>query len=227
MLSPMEPNETPYNVPRQKRSRESLERLLDAAEERLSVVGIESFTVADVVNDADLSVGAFYARFPDKTALLHAVQARFHDRIEPALHEEMRGCGSTAKSLAEALHCLVDILVRHLTSTHELSRAFMMSSVFDPVMRARGERVNRERREVFAAVLMAHKDEIGHADPMVAIEMAYGLYAAVVRGTLVFGEQHELYNDMSNQTIVAEVKRAIILYLHGDKAPFALSSATS
>ena len=51
-----------------------MERLLDAAEEQICAVGIESFTVADVVARAELSVGAFYARFPDKRALLHAVQ---------------------------------------------------------------------------------------------------------------------------------------------------------
>ncbi len=226
----MEEARTPYNVPRQNRSRKSLERLLDAAEQRISAVGIENFTIADVVSHADLSVGAFYARFRDKTALLHAVQDRFHDRIEPLLHAEMSRCGSRAESLAEAVECMIDILVEHMTSTRELSRAFMMSSVFDPVMRARGEQVNRRRREVFASVLLSHRDEIGHDDPHVAIEMAYGMYAAVVRGTLVFGSQHELHYDVSDQTIIREIKSAITLYLHGETQaalpPIAFSTTT-
>jgi AcrR family transcriptional regulator len=212
----MEMEPIPYHLPQQKRSRESLERLLDAAEEQMSAVGIESFTVADVARRADLSVGAFYARFPDKKALLHAVQDRFHSRLEPLIHAEMReGCAG-ARSLAETVDCLIDTLVRHVTGKRELSRAFMMSSVFDPVMRDRGERVNTERREVFISMLLAHRSEIGHPDPELAINVAYGIYAAVVRGTLVFGQQHELYYDVTDQTVVQELKRALTLYLRGE-----------
>lgn len=211
----MESKSTPYNVPRQKRSRESLERLLDAAEEELSTKGVESFTIADVVSRAELSVGAFYARFPDKTALLHAVQDRFHNREEPPLHAAMRERGGAAGTLEETIDCLIDILVEHVIGKRELSRAFMMTSVFDAAMRARGERVNKERREVFGSLLLAHRSEIRHPDPELAVDMAYNMYAAVVRGTLVFGPQHELYYAMTNQIIVKEVKRALTLYLIG------------
>lgn len=212
----MNMDKTPYHPPQQKRSRESLERLLDAAEDEMAAVGIEAFTVANVVRRADLSVGAFYARFPDKRALLHAVQDRFHNMLEPLIHAEMRERCAAVDSLAQTVDHLIDTLIEHVTGNRELSRAFMMSSVFDPVMRARGERVNRERREVFSALLLAHRAEIGHSDPALAIDVAYGMYAAVVRGTLVFGQQHELYYGMTNQTVVRELKRALTLYLRGE-----------
>jgi len=206
-----------YHLPRQKRSRESLERLLEAAEQQLSAVGIESFTVADVFRRAESSVGAFYARFPDKTALLHAVQDRFHNRVEPLLHAEMRERCADAGDLSEAVDRLIDVLSWFFAGNRELSRAFMMTSVFDPVMRARGERVNRERRAVFTSILLAHHAEIGHPDPVLAIHVAYGIFAAVVRGTLVFGLQHELYyQEIGSRTMFAELKRALTLYLHGE-----------
>ncbi|HEY1598537.1 MAG TPA: helix-turn-helix domain-containing protein, partial [Pirellulales bacterium] len=56
--------------PRQTRSQETLERLLDAAEEVFAEKGFESATVAEVVRRAKSSVGAMYARFTDKNALL-------------------------------------------------------------------------------------------------------------------------------------------------------------
>lgn len=212
----MEAEAISYYSPRQKRSRESLERLLEAAEEQLSAVGVESFTVADVVKRAELSVGAFYARFPDKRALLHAVQQRFHARVEPLLQAEMRERCADAETLAQAVDRLLDVLARHFADHRELSRAFMMSSVFDSVMRARGEQVNRERREVFTSVLLGYRAEIGHPDPVLALDMAYSIYAAVVRGTLVFGMQHELYYDLAHQTVFQELKRALTLYLRGE-----------
>ena len=62
--------------PRQARSQRTLERLLDAAEELIMERGSTGLTVSEVVRVAGSSVGAFYARFPDKDALL----ATLHER---------------------------------------------------------------------------------------------------------------------------------------------------
>jgi AcrR family transcriptional regulator len=208
--------EPTYRVPRQKRSRESLERLLDAAEEQIRAEGSDSLTVASVLNRAGLSVGAFYTRFPDKTALLHLLQDRFHKRLEPLIHAELLEEPSSPETLAEAVNRTIGILIRRLSEERELSRAFMMNSVFDQVLRERGERVNRERREVLIRVLMKHRDEIGHPDPVLAISMAYGMYAAVLRGRMVFGQEHELYYGIESDTIFSELRGALYLYLRGD-----------
>jgi AcrR family transcriptional regulator len=212
----MAETESKYRVPRQKRSRESLERLLDAAEEQIRAEGSDSLTVASVLHRAGLSVGAFYTRFPDKTALLHLLQDRFHERLEPLIHAELLEEPSSPETLAEAVNRTIGILVRRVSEERELSRAFMMNSVFDQVLRERGERVNRERREVLIRVLMKHRDEIGHPDPVLAISMAYGMYAAVLRGRMVFGQEHELYYGIESETIFSELRRALYLYLRGD-----------
>jgi len=57
--------------------------------------------------------------------------------------------------------------------------------------------------------------------------MAYGMYAAVVRGTLVFGLQHELYYyEIAYQAVFVELKRALTLYLRGEPSALAISGAT-
>jgi AcrR family transcriptional regulator len=212
----MEEQLTPYKSPRQKRSRESLERLLEAAEEQIRQNGVESLTISGVVSSIGLSVGAFYARFPDKTALLHAVQARFHDRLEPQIEAQMIAEAGGRETLAEAVDAAVDVLIRNVVGERELSRGFMSLSVLDPVLRARGEAVNRHRRETFTEILLAHRDEIGHPDPTLAINVAYGIYAAVVRGRLVFGTEHELYYGIDSGVLYSELKQALTLYLRGD-----------
>ena len=214
----MEEQLTPYKAPRQKRSRESLERLLDATEEQIRLYGVEALTISGVVNSIGLSVGAFYARFPDKTALLHAVQDRFHSRLEPRIREQMIAEAGPCTTLAEALDAAVGVLIRNVVGEREreLSRGFMSLSVADPVLRARGELVNRQRRETFSDILLAHSDEIGHPDPGLAISVAYGMYAAVLRGRLVFGPEHELYYDIDTATLYRELKKALTLYLRGE-----------
>ena len=63
--------------PRQARSQETLERILDAAEALVTEKGFEDSPVAEIVARADSSVGAFYARFHDKEGLLHALYERY------------------------------------------------------------------------------------------------------------------------------------------------------
>src|SRR4051812_31414315 len=62
--------------PQQARSQKTLERLLDAAEELIAESGAAAFTVSEVVKRGGSSVGAFYARFPDKDALLATLHQR-------------------------------------------------------------------------------------------------------------------------------------------------------
>ncbi len=64
------------HTPQQARSQKTLEKLLDAAEALLLEGGLDAVTVPAVVQRARSSVGSFYARFPDKQALL----ATLHER---------------------------------------------------------------------------------------------------------------------------------------------------
>src|SRR5436305_2025149 len=72
---------TGVRAPQQQRSRESLERVLRAAEKLLAKRGYEGFTIAEVSRDADLSVGSVYGRFESKDALIYAIHARMLSRM--------------------------------------------------------------------------------------------------------------------------------------------------
>lgn len=62
--------------PQQKRSRESLRRMLDAAEIVLNKHGLEGATVSRIATEAKVSPANVYRRFPDKEALMRAVFSR-------------------------------------------------------------------------------------------------------------------------------------------------------
>ena len=126
--------------------------------------------------------------------------------------------GFTPKtSLEEAVDASVAVLIRNVMGERELSRAFMSLSVTDPVLRARGELVNRQRREAFAEIIMRHSAEIGHPNPELAVNVSYGMYAAVIRGRLVFGQEHELYYGIDSAILYRELKLALTLYLKGER----------
>src|SRR5436190_18883369 len=68
---------------RQERSRDTQDRLIEAAE-RLLARGRSwaDITVAELVKEAGASVGAFYNRFRDKDALLHVLQIELNRQGE-------------------------------------------------------------------------------------------------------------------------------------------------
>ncbi len=66
--------------PRQARSQRTLDALLDAAQQLLADRPFHDINVNEIIARAGSSAGSFYARFPDKQALLHALHDRFNQR---------------------------------------------------------------------------------------------------------------------------------------------------
>ena len=68
--------------PQQTRSRQTLERILDATEELLRKKPFEEINVAEIVGLARSSVGSFYARFGSKEGLLPLLYQRYDREVQ-------------------------------------------------------------------------------------------------------------------------------------------------
>jgi AcrR family transcriptional regulator len=202
-----------YKPPKQRRSQESLERILDAAETLIRERGFEQMTIAEVVSRSGSSVGSLYARFRDKIALLRAVQVRYHARVENAIAAEFSGDHPQDECLEDAARRVVAVLCDYLLHEPELYRAFILQAVSDPGVRAQGEAANARRRERVATVLLQHRDEIRHDEPESAARWFYSICMAFLRERMTFGAAAELSGGFSDQKMRAELTRTVIAYL--------------
>ena len=67
--------------PQQRRSQESLERVLNAGADLLRERGYEGFTVLEVSRRANVSIGSIYARADSKERLFAAIYEREMERM--------------------------------------------------------------------------------------------------------------------------------------------------
>jgi len=204
-----------YHPPLRRPARETLEKILTAAEDQLREDELDAFTIQSVLQRTGLSVGAFYSRFPDKTALLHEVQERVHGRVDAQILADLAALKGKSKSLEEAVDQGFGILIRHVLSEREVFRAFMMLSVFDPVMRQKGEQINWERKRAIAEVLDSHREEIGHPKPDLAVDAAYAIYSSTMRGRLVYYGSASVQFGVTDNVLFGDLKRSLALFLRG------------
>jgi AcrR family transcriptional regulator len=74
--------------PKQKRSQQRVERILEAAAEVFASVGYEAATTHVIAARAGTAIGSLYQFFPDKLAIFHALEARHMEQVR-AIHSEL------------------------------------------------------------------------------------------------------------------------------------------
>jgi AcrR family transcriptional regulator len=155
---------------RQRRSQQTLERLLDAAEAELREKGYADASVANIAHRAGCSVGTVYRRFRDKAALLHTLDERwaaaFRATMEDAVAEE-RWQGAP---ILEVLTGYLEFSLGQARERGALHRAALSMASRDARFGARQLQLASELHVRLRELLLARRDEIGHADPPLAIE---------------------------------------------------------
>ena len=122
--------------PRQQRSQQTLERILAAAEQRISEVGFKRATVAEIVKRAGSSVGAFYSRFPDKDALLRVLLDRFADEACVTIDSALRPQLWETVSFDQVCRRLVHFMMRMMRQRAQLIKAIARVTIDDPELGA-------------------------------------------------------------------------------------------
>jgi AcrR family transcriptional regulator len=165
-------------APCQQRSRDSQERILRAAEALIKSKGFEALTTAEVVRRSRTSIGTLYARFGDKTALLHAVQERVQTREEAVMRARLAKVDWDALSLEDTVRQLLEIKRIATEGEDRLFEAFVVHGATDPVVRAQGYRHKATIEGLEIEILMRHAGQIGHSDPEGAARVASRLAQA-------------------------------------------------
>jgi AcrR family transcriptional regulator len=203
--------------PQQDRSVRSMAKMLDAAEAIFAEGGDNSLTVDAVIKLADTSVGSFYSRFGDRNGLLKAMHERFLLRIGGAAHVAVATAGNE-KNLASA----IEVFMSHVfTATQEYrnsARFFVLHRSSDPILRAQGIRANTLFAGIFTSLVLSHREEIAHASPMIAVDVAWRMLYAVLAQQMMFDDEEISGVAIPIPALVREVSSCLVAYLKAGSA---------
>jgi AcrR family transcriptional regulator len=204
--------------PQQRRSRESLERVLRSGETLLAQKGYEGFTVAEVSRRAKVSVGSVYGRFDNKDALVQALHRRMLERMAA------NGDGPIAADadLGDAVRRGIGALSAGMNRERALLRVFMMRGAVDPAISRPGSEASRAVARWFTDAVLVHRDEIGHPDPEIAADVAFRIAYDVLARNVMHGPTFESSVEVGWDTLTEELGVASLTYLrHGRQTPAA------
>ena len=183
--------------PKQQRSKEKLERILNAGYEIAAEDGFEATTLAKIAERAGVATSTVYTRFKDKDALLHALHASATERSRATIAEAYQQQQWLDRSLREVLADVINLSLQLTEQMAGFQRACYQRALSDPIFASREALVRKEllfkTRELFAN----KKDEIGHPDVDVAAQFFVALYISVIT-------EHVMTNEFPAETLSSE-----------------------
>ncbi len=198
--------------PVQDRSQRTLLRLLEASGELLEERSFEAIGVTDIVKRAQSSVGAFYARFASKDAVLHSLHERYSEESRATAERALDPETWQGVPLVEVIERFCDFVVRAHADKAGLRRALLIASAHDELHRARATDVSAYVTSCIKRLLVERRAELGHPDVSVAADFVHRMVFAVLDQELIFGKQ-PAGRRLSPDELVRELTHTLIGYL--------------
>jgi AcrR family transcriptional regulator len=207
-------------APKQGRSRQTLRRLISATRELLEQNSFDDISIAAIAKRGDASVGAFYARFKDKDALLDHLAGLFAD--EMTAEDELLRSDEVWRE--KPLKKIVGDTVARMVTAHRrhsgVLRALMLHSA------GAGGSVEIDRAiglagplPVLAEEIKKRRGEINHPDPEIAVRLGLGMVSSSVRERILFPELDPKTAGsvpITDAVLVEELARAVLGFLGVD-----------
>jgi AcrR family transcriptional regulator len=209
---------------RQRRTRESLERIIRAGLQVLAAHGWDGFTIAAVARRAGVSPTAIYRRFEDKEALLLALHQRFEDEFLASWRPAYRTLERANVDLETLVHGFISELANTFRHHQKLLRVFVVRAATDPRVNDAGDRSVAAMALVFEEALLTHQDRFNCSDPHVAVAMCFQSTLDSFLRLVLYGRQ--AHPELGWERLADELSAMTLAYLTAGRPIGALSAGS-
>jgi AcrR family transcriptional regulator len=190
-------------VPTQARSRERVQRLLDAADAIIGTEGYAALTIPRLAARANVAVGTLYQFFPDKEALVEAVADRYMELFRSTMRE------LATRAAALPWEQLVDTVIERFVALyreHAAYRALWLGAHLDAELPERDRRNMDQLAEGLLRLLTGRPEFSDSPDLRLACRLAVQAADATLRYAF-------LRTAGGDQTVIDQTKRMLSGYL--------------
>lgn len=193
----------------QKRSRVTVNALLEATARILVREGFDKASTNRIAEVAGVSVGSLYQYFPSKEALVVALIDRHNQEVMQAVQGEL--AEAVNLPIEQAVRKLVAVAVKAHRIDPKLHRA--LAEQIPRVGRLeKVETFNRRNYALFAAYLESHRDEIRAVDLELAAFVCVTSIEALTHTAVL---HRKIVSDEAMEELVDETTRLVVGYLTG------------
>lgn len=194
-----------WRLPKQARSRERFDRILDAAAELFAEVGYDAVTADEIAARADTSVGGLYRFFPDKLAVFHALADSYFNQLQElftALHTDE----TVHLSLEDYINQMIDAFDRFVVANPGYRAVFAQSRLISTEILSMDTAFNQ-------AIVQQLADFFAVRNPLLEPDQRNLIATVSVEVGSVL-EILSLTRDYSfRQQVLGETKKLLIAYL--------------
>ena len=169
-----------FDVPKQKRSRDTMQRVFDAAIKLFSSRGFDQTTTEDIASEAGVTKGSIYRRFPDKEALLYTIiEAYRHSRV-PHLERWAASEHWSEASCEDVLQFYINVVIGSYRQDAPVIRIIERRALVDPKTSGMIEEMNDWLVASLTRWLTPHLTAFSPEDLAVAVRQAHTMVRAVL-----------------------------------------------
>lgn len=204
---------SPRKQPRQRRSRATVDAIVEAAARVFSAVGYAAGSTNRIAEKAGVAIGSLYEYFPNKAAILVAVAERHLDGMTADVEGTLPDVEAGAPSLDSWLGRFVEAMLEVHERDPELHHVVLSEAPHPPELHACVLQVE-EKLAHRIEMLLQQSDEVHVADADTAAHLVVQTTEA-----LTHRYAHQGIHDLPRGRFVAEVVALLLGYLQGLQAP--------
>jgi len=186
--------------PKQQRSMEMKEKILDAALQLFCEKGYYNTTTNEIALKAGVSIGSLYSYFKDKDTVFLEVLDRYHEKFDIAKKDVLKDTDLLIRDSRTWLRLLIENLIQVHEESKELNRELNVLSHYNPQVAAIVEDQREKTLQSTIGYFMQFQNNF-HTDDMEATAIVIFDFISATVDRIVFDKNEIDRNRLINATV--------------------------